>query len=65
MTSRPSGSRRDDGELDVVVDQKRGVDQLAIDAAGQRSAGQPAPMLCATSATLTARSKLRWLHPAG
>ena len=41
ITSRPAGILvGDDGELRVVVDEERGVDQLAVDAAGERSLAQ-------------------------
>ena len=47
-----------------LVDDERGIDELAVHATGERGLRRPAPMLAATSSTVTGWSKVRWL-PSG
>ena len=55
ISSRPSASRSVMIASSLsLVDAEAGVDQLAVDLAAQGSACETAPMLCATSATVTA-----------
>ena len=44
---------RDDGELRVFGDHERGVDQLVVDAAGERRLAQARANAGATSSTVT------------
>ena len=66
MISSPSASlpvtMRD---LRVALDDERGVDELAVDAARERGLGAgPAPMLGGDRATVTGLVEARWL-PSG
>jgi hypothetical protein len=54
----------DDGQIDVLVDQVRGIHQLAVDLAGQRGLARPVAMLDATCATVTGPSNSR-AEPSG
>ena len=55
----------DDREFAVLVDREAGIDELAVDLAQQSAArARPAPMLCATSATVTACANSRF-EPSG